>query len=59
MQVQKTHVESAEARLGWAREEVYSGGIQIRFTARVSTSRIGLPAWAHPLLSAILVDVMA
>ena len=50
-----------QQRQGWggAREEVYRGGIQIRFTSQVSTSRIGLPAWPHPLLSSILVDMMA
>ena len=50
-----------QQRQGWggAREDVYRGGIQIRFTSWVSTSRTGVPAWPHPLLNTILVDMMA
>ena len=50
-----------QQRQGWggARDDVYRGGIWIRFTSWGSTSRIGAPAWPHPLLSTILVNMMA
>ena len=44
---------------GQGRDDVYSGGIQIRFTPWVSTSRIGVLAWPHPLLSTIPVNIVA